>query len=232
MASILLVEDDPITAEGIVQLLQRQDHAVTRVDTIREGLERVHAASFAMAIVDRTLPDGDGLSLVSEVRERGDAIPILMLSALGQADDRIAGLRAGGDDYLVKPFVPGELSARVDALLRRVGVSVAAPTVFTEGPITLDLLRREVRRRETLLDLSPTEFRILECLIRHAGDTVTRTMLFEFVWGYRFDPGTNVINVHIRALRKKLEQSGDPDLIHTVKGAGYRLQDPLGQGRV
>jgi two-component system OmpR family response regulator len=169
------------------------------------------------------LPGMDGLKILEVLRATGHATPVLILSALGSVDDRVKGLRSGGDDYLAKPFAFSELLARVEALLRRGSTSSAPETRLQVGDLTLDLLARTVRRGDTTIDLLPREFRLLEYLMRHADQVVTRTMLLESVWDYHFDPQTNVIDVHISRLRQKIDKGFDKPLLHTVRGAGYRL---------
>lgn len=221
MPIILVVEDDPATAREIEAELCRHGHAVqlsaSGDDAIRHALER----PFDAITLDRLLPDGDGLAVVERLRREGVRTPVLMLSALSDVDQRIAGLRAGGDDYLVKPFVPSEMAVRIEVLLRR--ARSEQETVLNIGDIELDLIRREVRVAGRPIRLLHMEFRLLEFLMRHAGRTVSRRMLFEQVWNYHFDPGANLINVHIARLRRKLDMPGKPSPIATVKGEGYRL---------
>jgi two-component system OmpR family response regulator len=169
------------------------------------------------------LPGMDGLTLVTRLREFGVQTPVLMISALSDADERVRGLRAGGDDYLTKPFNPDEMAARIEVLLRR-HANVSRPMILRVGDLQLDLIDRTAKRADTLLDLLPTEFRLLEFLMRHSGRVLTRTMIFEAVWGYHFDPGTNVIEVHIGRLRRKLDPPDREALIHTVRGVGYVLE--------
>jgi two-component system OmpR family response regulator len=179
---------------------------------------------FDILVVDRMLPGLDGLSLVKTLRAVGNKVPVLFLTSLGGVDDRVDGLDVGGDDYLVKPFAFSELLARLDALDRRAKAGGDAPsTVLKAGDLEMDLLRREVRRNGELIDLQPREFQLLEFLLRHAGQVVTRTMLLEGVWDYHFDPQTNVIDVHVSRLRSKIDRGFDRPLLHTVRGVGYRL---------
>ncbi len=182
-------------------------------------------SQYDVMVVDRMLPGLDGLSIVETVRKSGDRTPILILSALGEVDDRVEGLRKGGDDYLVKPFAFSELEARLEALIRR-GRTEVAETRLQVADLEMDLLARRVRRAGQEIELQPREFRLLEYLMRHSGQVVTRTMLLEKVWDYHFDPQTNVIDVHISRLRRKIDRDFDPPLIETVRGAGYALREP------
>jgi two-component system OmpR family response regulator len=186
---------------------------------------RAISAEYDLITLDRMLPGIDGLTILTTMRGVGIRTPVLMLSALGDVDERVRGLRAGGDDYLTKPFDPDEMAARLEALLRRnQAPGTQAQTTLSVGPLELDLISRKMRRDGEEIELLPTEYRVLEILMRHAGKTVTRTMLFETVWGYHFDPGTNLIDVHMGRLRKKLDPSGAKPLIKTVRGAGYILE--------
>ena len=178
-----------------------------------------------MITIDRMLPDIDGITVMRQLRDDGVAAPFLIISALGEVDDRVRGLRAGGDDYLVKPFVFSELLARLEALLRR-GAVTAATTKLRVADLELDLLTRTVRRSDKPIEVLPREFRLLEYMMRNAGHVVTRTMLLEHVWDYHFDPQTNVIDVHVSRLRQKIDKSFDSPLLHTVRGAGYCLRAP------
>jgi two-component system OmpR family response regulator len=187
------------------------------------ALEMANAAEYDALILDRMLPKKDGLQVLSELREAGDATPVLILSALGETDHKVEGLRAGGDDYLAKPYSFMELLARVEAIGRR-SDPTAAVTKLKVGDLDMDLLARTVHRNGQKILLQPREFRLLECLMRNAGRVVTRTMLLEKVWDYHFDPQTNVIDVHISRLRGKIDKEFDTALLHTVRGAGYRLQ--------
>ncbi len=197
------------------------DHA----DNGKDGLFLAATESYDALVVDRMLPAVDGLTVIRTLRASGIQTPVLVLSALGEVDDRVAGLKAGGDDYLVKPFAFSELSARLEALLRRSGEhgSTQATTVLNVADLKMDLLRRDVSRAATKIDLQPREFQLLEFLMRHAGQVVTRTMLLEGVWDYHFDPQTNVIDVHISRLRAKIDRDFDVPLLHTVRGVGYKL---------
>lgn len=221
MASILVVEDDPATALEIATELRGHGHAVTLASTGAEALRLATESPLDAVTLDRLLPDTDGLAVVEQLRRQGIRTPVLMLSALSDVDERIAGLRAGGDDYLVKPFVPSEMAVRIEVLLRR--SRAEQETILRARGIEMDLIRREVKIDGQLVRLLHLEFRLLEFLMRHAGQTVSRRMLFEQVWNYHFDPGANLINVHIARLRRKLDVPGQPSPITTVKGEGYRL---------
>jgi two-component system, OmpR family, response regulator len=222
VAKILVVEDDEKTASEIAGALEAVGHSTIRSGDGLDALERATSEAFDAVSLDRMLPGLDGLALVSELRQRGIAVPVLMLSALSDVDERIAGLRAGGDDYLVKPFAPEEMVTRIEVLLRR-GQDRVAPTTIDVGAIHIDLIRREVLVGGEPVRLLHKEYRLLEFLARHQGQIVSRRILFEQVWGYYFDPGANLINVHIARLRKKLDRPGRPAAITTVKGEGYRL---------
>jgi two-component system OmpR family response regulator len=221
---ILLVEDDDETAEYIVKGLAELGHVVDHASNGRDGLFLASDGSFDLVILDRMLPGLDGLSLMRALRAAGVGTPVVMLSALASVDDRIEGLEGGSDDYLVKPFSFAELLARVNALLRRSeGAGAAAETRLTVGDLEIDLLSRLVKRSGKAIELKPREYLLLEYLARNAGRVVTRTMLLEQVWDYHFDPGTNVIDVHVSRLRRKLEDGFEKPLLHTVRGAGYML---------
>ncbi|CAD6558039.1 Transcriptional regulatory protein CusR [Paraburkholderia hiiakae] len=221
---VLTVEDDAVTANEIVSELTQRGFAVEWVDNGRDGMARAMSDEYDAITLDRMLPGVDGLSILTAMRTIGIQTPVLMLSALGDVDERVRGLRAGGDDYLTKPFDPEELTARLEVLLRRrQAASVARETALRVGPLELDLISRKVRRDGEEVVLLPTEYRVLEFMMRHAGKTITRTMLFEAVWGYHFDPGTNLIDVHMGRLRKKIDPPGVPPLIQTVRGSGYIL---------
>jgi two-component system, OmpR family, response regulator len=221
---ILLIEDDATTAAYVERALSECGYLIEHVGDGRDGLFRATDGGYGLVILDRMLPGLDGLSVVQALRAAGIPTPVLILSALGQVDDRVKGLRAGGDDYLTKPFAFAELLARVEALLRRKSAPPQEVTRLTLGDLEMDLLRREVRRGGRLIDLKPREFRLLEFLLRHAGQVVTRTMLLEGVWDYHFDPQTNVIDVHISRLRQKIDKGFEPPLLHTVRGAGYIMR--------
>jgi two-component system, OmpR family, response regulator len=226
MPRILTIEDDPGTAMEIVAELRSHGYEVERVATAREGLTKALGLSYDVITLDRMLPDRDGLSVVTTIREMGVHTPVLMISALSDVDERVRGLRAGGDDYLTKPFAPDELSARVEVLMRRRSAT-AAETVLRVDDLELDLVSRAARRGGTALSLLPTEFKLLEVMMRNSGQVLTRTMLFEAVWDFHFDPGTNVINMHMSRLRKKVDPPGREPLIRTVRGTGYILAAPV-----
>ena len=221
--NILLVEDDADTADYVVQGLAEDAHTVAVAATGRDGLFRATGADWDLLIVDRMLPGLDGLSLVRTLRAGGIETPVLFLTTMGGVGDRVSGLRAGGDDYLVKPFALAELAARVEALGRR-NRSVATDTMLRVGDLELDPLTRTARRAGRPMELQPREFRLLEYLMRHAGHVVTRTMLLENVWDFHFDPRTNVVEGHISRLRGKLNANTAPELIHTIRGAGYCIR--------
>jgi len=208
----------------IIAELEKSGFLVDWEDDGSEGLARAVSGGYDVIILDRLLPGLDGLTILTTMRTVGVHTPVLMLSALGDVDERIRGLRAGGDDYLTKPFDPDELTARLEVLLRRRREPSAQPkTRLSVGPLTVDLLTRKVTRDGADVALLPTEYRILEFMMRHAGQLITRTMLFEAVWGYHFDPGTNLIDVHIGRLRKKIDTPGVEPLLQTVRGSGYIL---------
>ncbi len=223
---VLVIEDDPDVGAYLVKALREVGAVVDHAPNGKEGLFLAAGEPYDVLVVDRMLPGLDGLSILRTLRASGNAVPALILSALGDVDDRVAGLRAGGDDYLVKPFAFAELHARIEALLRR-GRPEAAATTLRVGDLEMDLLSREVTRAGRRIDLQPREFRLLECLMRNAGQVVSRTMLLENVWDYHFDPQTNVVDVHVSRLRRKIETAGEAPLLHTVRGAGYMLRaDP------
>lgn len=222
---ILVIEDDKQTRDFLVQGLTQSGHVVDAAGDGKDGLFLALEQGFDVLVVDRMLPGLDGLSIVETVRRSGDQTPILILSALGEVDDRVEGLRKGGDDYLVKPFAFSELEARLEALIRR-GTIEVAETRLQVADLEMDLLARQVRRAGQEIGLQPREFRLLEYLMRHSGQVVTRTMLLEKVWDYHFDPQTNVIDVHISRLRRKIDKDFEPPLIQTVRGAGYALREP------
>ena len=221
---ILLVEDDPDTARHVQRGLTESMHVVDHTDNGNDGLGLALTEHYDVVIVDRMLPGRDGISLIKSLRETNQRLPILILSALGDTDDRVAGLKAGGDDYLAKPFAFSELLARVEALQRRTQQDVVTTTLQV-GDLTVDLLSREVRRANQLISLQPREYRLLLYLVQHANQVVTRTMLLETVWDYHFDPQTNVIDVHISRLRSKIDRDFDSPLLHTVRGAGYVISE-------
>jgi two-component system, OmpR family, response regulator len=225
---ILVIEDDKATATYLTKGLREAGHAVDAVDHGHDGLRQATICHYDLLIVDRMLPGHDGLTLLQALRDLGRDCPAIILSALGGVDDRVKGLRAGADDYLTKPFAFSELLARIDALRRRFDSSRAtAMTTRVLGDLELDLLARTAKRGGRGIELLPKEFALLDYLMRHAGQIVTRTMLLEHVWGYHFDPQTNVIDVHIARLRHKLDQAGAAPLIHTVRGAGYTMRTEM-----
>jgi two-component system, OmpR family, response regulator len=219
---VLVIEDDREAAAYIVKGLSESGYVVDHAAEGRDGLFMATDASYDALIVDRMMPGMDGLAVIAALRAADVGTPALILSALGAVDDRVKGLRAGGDDYLVKPFAFAELLARLEALLRR-GGSGQATTRLAVGDLEMDLLSRKVRRAGQEIDLLPREFRLLEFMLRRAGQVVTRTMLLENVWDYHFDPQTNVIDVHVSRLRQKIDKGFAHPLLHTVRGAGYRL---------
>lgn len=221
---ILVVEDDKDVAGFVVKGLREAGHTVEHADNGRDGLFMAASENFDAIILDRMLPGGiDGLRLLETLRAQDNATPVLFLSALGQVDDRVKGLKAGGDDYLTKPFAFAEMLARVEAMARR-GKGEGPTTRLAVGDLEMDLLSRGVKRAGQKVDLQPREFRLLEYLMRHAGQVVTRTMLLEGVWDYHFDPQTNVIDVHISRLRQKIDKPFAEPLLHTVRNAGYMLR--------
>ena len=221
---ILVIEDDKDVASFIHNGLSQAGCNVDHAANGRDGLFLATTESYDALVVDRMLPGIDGLTVIRTLRASANTTPVLILSALGEVDDRVKGLKAGGDDYLVKPFAFSELLARLEALARRSKTGSDAPaTVLRAGDLEMDLLRREVRRAGKPIDLQPREFQLLEFLLRHVGQVVTRTMLLEGVWDYHFDPQTNVIDVHISRLRSKIDKGFERPLLHTVRGAGYRL---------
>lgn len=221
---ILLIEDDDQLASYLQKALKEVGMVVDRAADGRDGLFLAAGEPYDALIVDRMLPHMDGLAILRTLRASGNTVPALILSALGEVDDRVQGLRAGSDDYLVKPFAFTELHARLEALLRR-GSSEAPKTRLNVHDLEMDLLSHQVSRADRKIDLQPREFRLLEYMMRHADQVVTRTMLLENVWDYHFDPQTNVIDVHISRLRTKIDRDFDPPLLHTVRGAGYMLSD-------
>ncbi|HEX3538644.1 MAG TPA: response regulator transcription factor [Stellaceae bacterium] len=222
---LLVVEDDRETAAYLAKGLGESGYAVDQASDGREGLFLATGGGYDAIILDRMLPGIDGLSLLGALRAADIRTPALILSALGSVDDRVKGLRAGGDDYLVKPFAFSELLARIEALLRR-GQTPTATTRLHVSDLEMDLLTRSVKRGGRSIELLPREFQLLECLMRNAGHVVTRTMLLETVWDYHFDPQTNVIDVHVSRLRQKIDKGFDRPLLHTVRGAGYSLRAP------
>jgi two-component system OmpR family response regulator len=226
MSRILCIEDDETTAQEIISELTGAGFDVEWVADGREGLMRAVSEPFAAITLDRMLPNVDGLTIAQVMRQAGLDTPILMVSALSDVDERVKGLRAGGDDYLIKPFASEELSARLEVLLRRQRRAGARETILSAGDLEMDLVTRDVRRGGRDLKLLPTEFKLLELLLRNSGQVLTRSMIFESVWGYRFDPGTNLIDVHMGRLRRKVDPPGADALIQTVRGSGYALRVP------
>ncbi len=222
---ILIIEDDKAVAAYIVSGLAESGHSVDSTHDGVSGLDMAQAHAYDVLVVDRMLPRMDGLTIIKTLRAQGYANPVLILSALGDVDDRITGLRAGGDDYLVKPFVMDELLARVEALGRRMQVPASAVTKLHTADLEMDLLARTVTRDGKAIDLQAREFMLLEYLLRHKGQLVTRAMLLENVWDYNFDPQTNIIDVHISRLRGKILEDHEKPLLKTVRGAGYILED-------
>ena len=220
---ILVIEDDREAAEYLRKAFTEAGHTVHLASDGDAGFTMADSGDYDVMIVDRMLPRRDGLSVIAGLRARGDTTPALILSALGEVDDRVTGLRAGGDDYLTKPYAFSELLARIEVLNRRAS-SREADTVYRAGDLELDRLSHTVRRAAREITLQPREFRLLEYLMRHAGQVVTRTMLLENVWDYHFDPQTNVIDVHVSRLRGKIEKGFDKPILHTVRGAGYMLK--------
>ena len=224
MTRILAIEDDETTAQEIVAELSSHGFEVEWARNGKEGLGQALSGQYDLITLDRMLPFIDGLTIVAAIREKNIDTPVLMISALSDVDERVDGLRAGGDDYLVKPFASEEMAARVEVLLRRRS-RLVPQTMLHIADLELDLVARKASRGETVLDLLPTESRLLEYMMRNSGQILTRTMLFESVWGYHFDPGTNIIDVHIGRLRRKIDAPGLPPLIHTVRGSGYMLSE-------
>ncbi len=224
MTTILVIEDNTETAAEISAELTRRGFTVGCAADGREGLARAVAERWDAIVVDRMLPGLDGLALIRDLRNQGVTTPALVLSALDQVEDRITGLRAGGDDYLVKPFALGELSARLEALIRR--PSGGAQTLLHVGPLELDLVARRASRGGRTLELLAREFQMLEYLMRREGQVVTRRMLLESVFGYRFEVKTNLIDVHMGRLRRKLDQAGETPLLTTIRGLGFILHAP------
>ncbi len=222
----LVIEDDKDVAGYIAKGLKQEGHAVDTADNGRDGLFLATTEIYDVMVIDRMLPEPDGLTIVKTIRGAGNVTPVLILSALGEIDDRVKGLRSGGDDYLVKPFAFAELLARVEVLARRQGPGAGAViTRLAAGNLELDLLARKVTRGGKTIELQSREFRLLEYILRHKGQVVTRTMLLENVWDYHFDPQTNVIDVHISRLRGKIEKGFKNSLIRTIRGAGYIIDD-------
>jgi len=223
---VLVIEDDKDVAAYLVNGLKENDNVVDHSGDGKEGLLLAASENYDVMIIDRMLPGMDGLSIIKTIRATGNQTPVLILSALGDVDDRVEGLRGGGDDYLTKPFSYTELLARLEVLVRR-GSSSGSEKVthLAVADLEMDLLARTVKRGAEKIDLQPREFRLLEYLMKHAGQVVTRTMLLEQVWDYHFDPQTNVIDVHISRLRSKIDKDFPRQLLQTVRGAGYILSE-------
>jgi len=222
---VLVIEDDPETAEELVDCLRTGGYEVDLACDGDEGVSRGRTADYSVMTVDRMLPRIDGIEIIRRLREHGVTTPALIISALGEIDDRVRGLRAGGDDYLVKPFAFSEMLARVDALARR-SATVVRETILRVGDLEMDLLARVVRRAGRDIELLPKEFQLLEYLVRNAGGVVSRMMLLQHVWDLHFDPMTNIIDVYVGRLRRKVDGGGAYPLIHTVRGIGFRLRAP------
>ena len=220
---ILIIEDDREAADYLEKAFTEAGHTAHVAGDGESGFALADSGEYDVMVVDRMLPRRDGLSVIAALRSRGNTTPVLILSALGEVDDRVSGLRAGGDDYLTKPYAFSELLARVEVLNRRAGVK-ESETVYRSGDLELDRLSHSVKRAGKEIVLQPREFRLLEYLMRHAGQVVTRTMLLENVWDYHFDPQTNVIDVHVSRLRGKIEKGFEKPILHTIRGAGYMLK--------
>ena len=222
MAKVLTIEDDAVTAREIVTELRSRGNVVDWVDNGTTGLARASCGEYDAITLDRMLPGLDGLDVVRTLREHAISTPVLMISALSDVDERVRGLRAGGDDYLTKPFASHEMAARIEVMLRR-SVPQAPPVRLRIDDLELDLIERKAYRRGRAIELLPAEFRLLEYMMRNSGQVLTRTMIFEAVWGYHFNPTTNIIEVHVARMRKKIDGAAEPPLIRTVRGSGYRL---------
>jgi two-component system OmpR family response regulator len=222
---ILVIEDDPETAEQLVDSLSSNGYQVDLAPNGDDGFERGRSADYAVMTIDRMLPGIDGITVIRRIREAGIVTPALIISALGEIDDRVRGLRAGGDDYLVKPFAFAELLARVEALARR-SATVVKETVLRVGDLELDLVLRTVRRGERDIELLPREFQVLEYLVRNAGQVVPRAMLLQHVWDLHFDPTTNIIDVYVGRVRRKVDGQQAYPLIHTIRGVGFCVRAP------
>jgi len=223
---ILLIEDDASTAAYIAKGLREEGHVVDHAANGRDGLFLSMGEPFDVIVTDRMLPGPDGLSIIRALRLANITTPILVLTALGEVEKRVEGLEAGADDYLAKPFAFAELRARIRALARRPASATAEQSVLELGELRMELLTRTVTRGARKLDLLPTEWRLLEYLLRHPGQVITRTMLLEKVWDFSFDPTTNVVDVHVSRLRRKLDLPGEAPMLRTVRGAGYALEAP------
>lgn len=222
---LLIVEDDAEAAAYLVKAFREAGHVADHAPDGLEGYAMAQGGGYDVLVVDRMLPRMDGLSVIRSLREQGETVPALILSALAQVDDRVKGLRAGGDDYLPKPYAFSELLARVEVLSRRRAAPASEPTTYRVGDLLLDRLAHRVTRAGEEIALQPREFRLLEYLMKHAGQVVTRTMLLENVWDYHFDPQTNVIDVHVSRLRSKVDKGFEHPMIHTIRGAGYMVRD-------
>ena len=222
---LLIIEDDVEAAGYLVKAFYEAGHQADHVADGIDGYALASEGNYDVLVVDRMLPRMDGLTIIGGLREQQIEVPVLILSALGQVDDRVKGLRAGGDDYLSKPYAFSELLARVEVLARRGAGVTADPTNLRVGDLQLDRLAHKVSRNGKDVPLQPREFRLLEYLMRHTGQVVTRTMLLENVWDYHFDPQTNVIDVHVSRLRSKIDKGFDNPLLHTIRGAGYMIRD-------
>ncbi|HAT87797.1 response regulator transcription factor [Cohaesibacter gelatinilyticus] len=222
---VLIIEDDTEAAAYLIKGLQEAGHACDHAADGDEGYKLASGQSYDVMIVDRMLPKRDGLSIIEQRRAEGDETPVLILSALGEVDDRVTGLRAGGDDYLTKPYAFSELLARIEVMARRRNPG-EVETTYRVADLELDRLAHTVKRAGEQIILQPREFRLLEYLMKNAGQVVTRTMLLENVWDYHFDPQTNVIDVHISRLRSKIDKGFDPALLQTIRGSGYSLREP------
>lgn len=221
---VLVIEDDKEAARYLLNALREAGHTADHASDGEDGFHLASSGNYDVLIVDRMLPKRDGLSIIAELRGEDDETPALILSALGQVDDRVEGLRAGGDDYLTKPYAFSELLARIEVLARRKSGKQEQSTTLAVGDLTLNRLSHDVTRSGRAITLQPREFRLLEYLMRHAGQVVTRTMLLENVWDYHFDPQTNVIDVHISRLRSKIDKDFDEQLLKTMRGSGYILK--------
>ncbi len=222
---ILLIEDDRNAASYLVKGLREKGHLVDHSSDGEEGLHLASTREYDALVVDRMLPQRDGLSIIRQLRKDNNKTPVLVLSALGEVDDRVEGLRAGGDDYLVKPYAFVELLARLDALVRRGGEN-DSPTRLSVADLELDLVKHKVTRAGQVIRLQPRELRLLEFFMRHSGQVITRTMLLEQVWDFDFDPQTSVIDTQVSRLRAKIDKGFEPPLLHTIRGVGYRFDEP------
>ena len=223
MPKVLAIEDDELMAQEVSRALSAPGYTVQVARTGRDGIAEAIGGGFDIVTLDRMLPDLDGLTIVTTMRGVGIDTPVLIVSSMSHVDDRVRGLRAGGDDYLTKPFSHDEMRARVEALLRRKAGPSSDETVLRVHGLELNLVRRRATLHGRVLDLQPTEFRVLEFMMRHVGQVLTRTMIFEGVWGCRFDPGTNLIDVHVGRLRKKVDDVSGRPAIRTIRGSGYLL---------